>query len=50
MGWENIVKKYSREIEITWEAVKRNALNRLSWRRSVSSQFRLRLLGTPVNR
>jgi len=31
--WEDVVKKVLREMTTFWEAVKREALNRLGWRR-----------------
>ena len=36
LGWEEVVRK-EREMETSWEGVKRDALNRLGWRRSVHS-------------
>ena len=33
-GWEDVIKKECREMGTSWEAVKREALNRLGWRRS----------------
>jgi len=37
MGWENVVRKDLMEVGTSWEGVKRVALNRLRWRRSVGS-------------
>ena len=44
MGREDVGKD-QREMEIFWDAVKRMALNRLGWRRSVCHCAGLRQLG-----
>ena len=44
-GWEEVARKYLREIGTSWEGVKREDLNILGWRRSVIG---LRQLGTGV--
>ena len=49
LGWEDIINKYLKEIGTTWEVVKRDALNRLGWRRSVRSCIDLRQLGAAVS-
>ena len=41
-GWEDVIKKGLKEMETSWEGVKREALNRLVWRRSVLSCVGLR--------
>ena len=35
LGWEDVIKKYSKETGTSWEGVKREALNILGWRRSI---------------
>ena len=42
LGWEEVVMKDLREMGTSWEGVKREALNRLGWRRSVHSFVGLR--------
>ena len=32
LGWEDCINKDLKEMETTWEGVKREALNRLDWR------------------
>jgi hypothetical protein len=45
LGWEGIIKKDLEEMGTSWEGVKREALNRLGWRRSMHSCVGLRRLG-----
>ena len=45
LGWEDAINKYLKEMGTSWEGVKREALNRLGWRRSVCSWVGLRWLG-----
>ena len=35
LGWEDVIKKYLKEIGASWEAIKMEALNGLGWRRRV---------------
>ena len=49
LGWKDVIKKDLKEIGTSWEDVKREALNRLGWRRSVRSCFELKWLGTVVS-
>jgi hypothetical protein len=49
LGWEDAIKKDLKEMGISWEGVKREALNRLGWRRSVRSCVDLRRLGAVVS-
>jgi len=37
LDWENVKNKDLKEMGTSWEGVKREALNRLGWRRSVHS-------------
>ena len=37
LGWKNVMNKDLKEMETSWEVVKREALNRLGWRRSLRS-------------
>ena len=48
MGCKDVVRK-DREIETFWEGIKREALNRLGWRRSVCSCVGFRQLGAVVS-
>ena len=48
LGWEDVINKDLKEIGTSWEGVKREALNRLGWRRSVRSCVGLRWLGAAV--
>ena len=47
MGWEDVIKKDLRETGNSLE-VKRKALNRLGWRRSMRSCVGLRRLGVAM--
>ena len=49
LGWEDVVEKDFKEMGTSWEGVKREALNRLGWRRSVRSCVVLRRLGAAVS-
>ena len=42
LGWEDVIKKNLKKIVISWEGVKRKALNKLGWRRTVHSCVSLR--------
>jgi hypothetical protein len=44
LGWRDVIKKDLREIETSREGVKREALNKFGWRRSVLSCVGLRRL------
>jgi len=44
LGWEDVIKKDLKEMRTSWEDVKREALNRLGWRRSVRCYVGLRWL------
>ena len=47
--WEDVIKKDLKEMGTSWEGVKREALNRLRWKRSVRSCVSLRWLGAAVS-
>ena len=49
LGWEDVINKDLKEMGTSWEGVKREASNRLGWRRSVRSYVGLRRLGAAVN-
>jgi hypothetical protein len=49
LGWENVIKKDLKEIGTSWAGVKREALNRLEWRKSVRSCAGLWRLGAAVS-
>ena len=40
LGWEDVIKKYLKEMGTSWEGVKKEDLNRLRWRRSILSGVR----------
>jgi len=46
--WD-VIKKDLNEMGTSWEGVKREALNRLGWRRSVRSCVGLRQFGAAVS-
>ena len=48
-GWEDVIKKDLKEMRTCWEGTKREALNRLGWKRSVRSCVGLRWLGAAVS-
>ena len=39
LSWEDVINKNLKEMGTSWEGVKRKALNRLCWRRSVHSNW-----------
>ena len=49
LGWEDVINKELGEMGTSWEGVKKEALNRLGWRRSVRSCVGLRGLGDAVS-
>ena len=49
LGWEDAIKKDLKGTETFREGVKREALNRLEWRRSVRTCFGLRRLSAAVS-
>ena len=49
LGWEDVINKDLKEMGTSWEGVKREALNRLGWRRSERSCVGLRRLGAAVS-
>ena len=49
LGWQDVIKKGLKEMGTSWEGVKREALNRLGWSRSVRSCVGLRRLGAAVS-
>ena len=49
LGWENVINKDVKEMRTSWEGEKREALNRLGWRRNVHSSVGLRRLGAAVS-
>ena len=49
LGWENVINKDLKEMGTSWEVVKKEALNRLGWRKSVRSCVGLRRLGAAVS-
>ena len=46
---EDIINKDLKEMGTSWEGVKREALNRLGWRKSVRSCVGLRRLGAALS-
>ena len=48
LGWEDVINKDLKEIGTSWEGVKREALNRLGWRKSVRSCAGLRRLSAAI--
>ena len=49
LGWEDVIKKDLKEMGVSWEGVKRGALNRLGCRRGLRSFVGLRWLGDVVS-
>ena len=49
LGWEDVINKDLKEMGTSWEGVKREALDRLGWRRSVRSCDDLRRLGAAAS-
>ena len=49
LGWEDVINKDLKEMGTSWEGVKREAFNRLSWRRSLHSCVGLRWLAAAVS-
>ena len=49
LGWEDVIKKDLKEMGTSWAGVKREALNRLGWRRSLRSCVGLSQLGAAVS-
>jgi hypothetical protein len=49
LGWEDVMKKDLKEMGTSWAGVKREALNRLGWRRSMRNSVGLRGLGAAVS-
>ena len=49
LGWEDVIRKDLKQMGISSEGVKREALNRLGWRRSVRSCVCLSQLGATVS-
>ena len=49
LGWKDVINKDLKEMETSWEGVKREALNILGWRRSVRRSVGLRWLGGVVS-
>ena len=49
LGWEDVINKNLKEMGTSLERVKREALNRLGWRRSVRSCVGLRRIGAAVS-
>ena len=47
--WEAVIKKYLKDMGTSWEGVKREALNRLGWRRSPRTCVGIRRLGAVVS-
>ena len=48
LGWKDVIKKDLKKMG-TWEGVKREALNRLGWRRSVRSYVGITGLSVAVS-
>ena len=46
---ENIARKYLREMGTSWKGVKREALNRIGWSKSVRDSVGLRHLNAAVS-
>jgi len=49
LGWEDFTKKDLKEMGISWEDIKREASNRLGWKRRVRSCVGLWWLGAAVS-
>ena len=49
LGWEAVIDKDFKEMGTSWEGVKREALSRLGWRRSMRSCAGIRRLGAAVS-
>ena len=49
LGWEDAINKDLKGIRTSWEGVKREALNRLGWRKRVRSCVGLWWLGGVVS-
>jgi len=49
LGREDFINKDLKEMGISWENVKREALNKLGWRRSVCSCVGIRRFGAVVS-
>jgi hypothetical protein len=49
LGWEDVIKIDLKEMGTSWAGVKREALNRLVWKRSVRSCVGLKRLGVAVS-
>ena len=47
--WKDVIKKDLRKMGTSWDGVKREALNRLGWRRSLYSCVGLKRLGGGVS-
>ena len=49
LRWEGVINKDLKEMGTSWEGVKREALNRIGWKKSVRSCVGLRWLGAAVS-
>ena len=49
LGWEDVINKDLKDMGTSWEDLKREALNRLGWRRSMCSSVCLRRLSAAVS-
>ena len=49
LGWEYVIKKYLKEMETSWEDIRREAMNRLEWRKSVRNCVGLRRLDAAMS-
>ena len=49
LGWEDVIIKDLKEMGTSWEGVKREALNRLGWRKRMRCCVGLRRLGAAVS-
>ena len=49
LGWEDVINKDLKEMGTSWEGIKREASNRLGWRRSIHSCVGLRQFCAAVN-
>jgi hypothetical protein len=49
LGWEYVVKRHLSKIGNSWEGVKREALDRLGWRKGMYSCVSVRWFGAEVS-
>ena len=49
LGWKEVINKDLKELGTSWEGVKREALNKLGWRRSMRRCVGIRRLDAAVS-